>query len=71
MTEKGEVLGVVYMRPGHNPVYFQVPVVIAIKKMSKAIKFAEKNGFCFVEEKAQHALKALLDIKKIKESWYE
>lgn len=59
-----EKLGIVWMRPGRQPVYFQVSVDLAKKKMTAAIRHAEKHGYCFAEEKAKAALDGLLQNKK-------
>lgn len=55
-----EKLGIVWMRPGRAPVYFQLPMALAIKKATRGIRFAEEHGYCFRAEKAEHALRALL-----------
>ena len=59
-----EKLGIVWMRPGREPVYFQLSFGLAIKKMAAAIRNAEDHGYCYREEKARAALMGLLQNKK-------
>lgn len=64
MNTPEEKIGIVWMRPGQPPRYFQLPVALALKKMTAAIHTAEKQGYCFAEEKARAALDGLLQNKK-------
>ena len=64
MATPEEKIGIVYMRPDRPPRYFQISRKLAEKKMTAAIRYAEKHGYCFVEEKAKAALDGLLQNKK-------
>lgn len=64
MNQPEEKIGIVWMRPGQPPRYFQLPRALALKKMAAAIRHAERRGYCFPCEKAEAALAGLLQREK-------
>jgi hypothetical protein len=59
-----EKLGIVWMRPGRQPVYFQLPVALAKKKMAASIARYKNQGGLFCDGYASAALEGLLQNKK-------
>ena len=59
-----EVLGIVWMRPDHPPVYFQLPMALVIKKMAQALRHSTLVFDSAEEEYASIALRGLLQNKK-------
>lgn len=59
-----EKLGIVWMRPGQEPVYFQLPMALALKKMAQALRHSTLLFDSAEEEYASVALRGLLQNKK-------
>ena len=59
-----EKLGIVWMRPGREPVYFQLPMALALKKMAQALRYSTLVFDSAEEEYASVALRGLLQNKK-------
>lgn len=59
-----EVLGIVWMRPGRAPVYFQLPMALALKKMGQALRHSTLVFDSAEEEYASVALRGLLQTKR-------
>lgn len=64
MNTPEEKIGIVWMRPGQPPKYFQLPVALALKKMAQSIHRYKKEGGLFVDGYAKAALAGLLQNKK-------
>ena len=64
MNTPEEKIGIVWMRPGQPPRYFQLPRPLAEKKMAQSIAQYKNEGGLFVDGYAKAALDGLLQNKK-------